>query len=135
MGKLIRGILIGFGAIFVIILILAAIGAMVDDDTPDNLKSTTSKNGKFNPPLVEVKSYIDDNFREKYFLQITAQDDVTIYGIKVNRGNCVNTRYGSKELVYGQSIKEYLKCAKILEAEISTNYGDYTYDLKDEFMW
>ncbi|ASU03591.1 hypothetical protein RISINGSUN_79 [Erwinia phage vB_EamM_RisingSun] len=58
-------------------------------------------------------------------------DDVVLTGIRVNRGNCresVGNPAVPVSIYFGQTVKYlYMKCNRIIEAELRTNHGDWVF--------
>lgn len=63
---------------------------------------------------------------------ITAlQDNLTLTGLRVNRGNCresIGNPSVPLPIPFGQTVKYlYLKCNSVIEAEVFTNQGNWTF--------
>ena len=69
----------------------------------------------------------------QYLTLVAKTDNVTIKGIVGNRGNCqLATVFGSKELPvelkFGESIKLFIDCDSLIEAEADTNLGPIKFE-------
>jgi hypothetical protein len=66
-------------------------------------------------------------------VEVTAKKDVTVQEVIVNRGNCppyaFSFMFGKfpRSLKFGETLKVPATCDEILEAEVKTDKGDWTF--------
>ncbi|WP_316675802.1 hypothetical protein [uncultured Tolumonas sp.] len=100
-------------------------GSLLDESTPKNIE----------PPK---NPFAIDTYQQNLFtyINITSKiDDIQIKNLKINRGNCQlhpgQVLTMPNTLKFGQTFPAVvLNCPRLLEIFISTNYGDYTYNVE-----
>lgn len=112
--KILKGVLVVF-------VVLFFIGLFIDE--PMEVESITD----FGSPEVNI---LGIGASKK--LKITSKvDELEIYEIKLNKGNCklhyILSKSNPKKLKYGQSFSPIHFCENLKQAEIKTNEGDFTY--------
>ena len=90
------------------------------------------------PPLrVETRHFMHGTtgLRDHYVI-LRAHDDVLeLQGLTLNRGNCpysetdqvVNGVHWPQQLLFGQRKQVRAKCDKVIEAQVLTQYGEWTF--------
>ena len=138
-------VLMVFMMSFLTALLLSNMTIAMAEDAPLKLSVQTKR-----IPYVLGKGgkYARQTYDEVRSLIVTSvSDDVSIYEIKLNRGNCGgvyndemkgkvkderHSRFINDPILlnYGQKYSHFISCPELLEVQVSTDKGEWTFNFK-----